>query len=147
MSSWSARPASFGKPNPETVLRRSPDPVCDPAGLPMMLRAGLRNSPGHTKGYKLTADDLAGSLSFFLGRPVRDKTALTGKYDIELQWMPESVQMQPAAPPEAGPTPPVEGTGPSLFTALQEQLGLKLKSGQGPVKMLVVDGVERPSEN
>ena len=68
---------------------------------------------------------------------MRDKAALTGKYDVELVWTPESVQMQPATT-EAGPT---------LFTALQEQLGLKLKSVQGPVKILVIDRVERPSEN
>src|SRR5690242_8456129 len=55
---------------------------------------GLRNSPGHTKGYKLTAADLAGSLSFLLGKSVLDKTGLTGKYDVELEWTPERVQMQ-----------------------------------------------------
>jgi len=47
---------------------------------------GLRNSPGQTKGYKLTTGDLAGGLSFYLGRLVLDKTGLTGKYDIDLQW-------------------------------------------------------------
>ena len=99
----------------------------------------LRNSPGRTKGYKLTAADLAGSLSFFLGRLVRDKTALTGKYDIDLRWTPESLQMQSPAP--------AEPAGPSIFTAIQEQLGLKLKSAQGPVKTLVVDRVEKPSGN
>jgi uncharacterized protein (TIGR03435 family) len=98
---------------------------------------GLRNTPGHSKGYKLTAGDLAGSISFFLGRPVRDKTGLTGKYDVELLWTPDSVQMGPET----------MEAGPALFTALQEQLGLKLKLVQGPVKMLAIDCVERPSEN
>jgi uncharacterized protein (TIGR03435 family) len=109
------------------------------AGPPDAPCGSLMNSPGHTKGYKLTAGDLAGSLSFFLGRLVLDKTALTGKYDIALQWTPEPVQTQSAAPPEAGP--------PSIFTALQEQLGLKLESAKGPVKTLVIDHVARPSEN
>jgi uncharacterized protein (TIGR03435 family) len=99
----------------------------------------LRNSPGNTKGYKLTSGELAGSLSFFVGRPVLDKTGLTGKYDIELQWTPERVQLQSPAPSEE--------SSPSIFTALQEQLGLKLESAKGPMKTLVIDHVERPSEN
>ena len=123
-------------------------PSSRPGGPPDDAPCGsLRKSPGHTKGYKLTTGELAGSLSFLLGRLVLDKTALTGKYDIDLHWTPESVQMQSSAPPEAGPPPPVEPTGPSIFTAVQEQLGLKLKSAQGPVKTLVIDRVERPSEN
>jgi uncharacterized protein (TIGR03435 family) len=120
-----------------------PPPLSAPssrsAGPPDAPCGSLMNSPGHTKGYKLTAGDLAGSLSFFLGRLVLDKTALTGKYDIALQWTPEPVQTQSAAPPEAGP--------PSIFTALQEQLGLKLESAKGPVKTLVIDHGARPSEN
>jgi uncharacterized protein (TIGR03435 family) len=99
----------------------------------------LRNSAGNTKGYKLTAGELAGSLSMFLGRSVVDKTGLTGRYDIELRWTPESAQMQPGGVAEGGP--------PSIFTALREQLGLKLESAKGSVKTLVIDHVERPSEN
>jgi uncharacterized protein (TIGR03435 family) len=45
------------------------------------------------------------------------------------------------------PLPPVDPNGPSLFTALQEQLGLKLESQKGPVEMIVIDHIERPSEN
>ena len=97
---------------------------------------GLRNTPGRTKGYRLTTEQLAGSLSFFLQRPVVDKTGLTAKYDIELEWTPEATLMQTQ---DAGP--------PSIFAALQEQLGLKLKSAKGPVRVLVVDHVTRPSEN
>ena len=67
---------------PESTARRPPDDA--PCG-------GLRNSPGHTKGYWLTAGDLAGSLSFLVGRTVVDKTGLTGKYDVELKWTPETV--------------------------------------------------------
>ena len=68
-----------------------------------------------------------------------DKTNLTGKYDVDLQWTPESVRLQSA--------PVDEPTSPSIFTAVQEQLGLKLESAKGPVKTLVIDHVERPSEN
>jgi uncharacterized protein (TIGR03435 family) len=98
----------------------------------------LMNVPGHTKGYKLTSADLAGGLSFFLGRLVHDKTGLTGKYDIELQWTPDEALLQ-SSPPESGP--------PSIFTAIQQQLGVKLESARGPAKILVIDHIERPTEN
>jgi len=75
---------------------------------------------------------------------------LTGKYDIDLQYTPEGGQFP--TPPGGGdpglpPLPPIDPNGPSLFTALQEQLGLKLESQKGPVEMIVIDHVERPSEN
>jgi uncharacterized protein (TIGR03435 family) len=73
----------------------------------------LLSAPGHTKGYRLTSADLAGGLSFFLGKLVRDKTGLRGKYDIELQWTPDGALLQ-SPPPESGPA--------SIFTALQQQL-------------------------
>lgn len=98
----------------------------------------LMNVPGRTKGYKLTSTNLTVGLSFFLGRLVRDKTGLTGKYDIELEWTPDGPLLQ-SPPSEAGP--------PSIFTALQQQLGLKLESAKGPVKILVIDHIERPSDN
>jgi uncharacterized protein (TIGR03435 family) len=76
---------------------------------------------------------------YFLGRqldrPLIDKTGLMGLYDVTLRWTPE----------------PTEGARPSefptLFTAVQEQLGLKLESGKGAVDMFVIDSVQRPSEN
>ncbi|MBV8728520.1 MAG: TIGR03435 family protein, partial [Acidobacteriia bacterium] len=98
----------------------------------------LMNAPGHTKGYRVPASELAGGLSFFLGKLVRDKTGLTGKYDIELQWTPDGPLLESPSS-ETGP--------PSIFTALQQQLGLKLESARGPVKILVIDHVERPTEN
>lgn len=130
-------------------LRESEFPDCSPPLSTPDPRRGapagdapcgaLMNSPGHTKGYRLTAGSLAGSLSFFIGRFVLDKTGLTGKYDIELQWTPDRIQMQSRATSATDP--------PSILTALQEQLGLKLESAKGPVKTLVIDHVERPSEN
>jgi uncharacterized protein (TIGR03435 family) len=80
--------------------------------------------------------DFANSLSFsnLAGRTVVDKTGLTGNYDIDLKWTPDDRQGTPDA-------------GPTLFTALEEQLGLKLEPAKGPVDTLVVDHVEKPSEN
>jgi uncharacterized protein (TIGR03435 family) len=84
-------------------------------------------------------------LSTTLRTPILDKTGLEGSFDIKLQWRPDIG--------ENGPFPPSSTAinslpdGPSLFTALQEQLGLKLESGRGPVDVLVIDSVQRPTEN
>jgi uncharacterized protein (TIGR03435 family) len=84
-----------------------------------------------------------------LGRTIIDKTALTGKYDFVLQWSPDpgTSPMPGGAPGDAGGPPPADASGPSLFTALQEQLGLKLESQKGPVEMIVIDHAEKPSAN
>jgi bla regulator protein blaR1 len=71
-----------------------------------------------------------------LNRPVLDKTGLTGHYDLKLNWIPEF----------DGP-PPTGSDGVDIFTALQEQLGLKLEAQRGQVETLVIDHVEKPSEN
>jgi uncharacterized protein (TIGR03435 family) len=90
-------------------------------------------------------------LSRMLGRTVLDKTGLTGKFDISLHWTPDqsqAMQPPPGGPPPGMPQPPpVDPNGPSIFTALQEQLGLKLESQKGPVDIIVIDHVEKPSEN
>jgi uncharacterized protein (TIGR03435 family) len=89
-------------------------------------------------------------LSQQAGRTIVDKTGLTGLYDIKLQWTPEMGQgATPFGPPPAGANPPVasDPSGPSLFTAIQEQLGLKLESAKGPVEVLIIDSVQKPSEN
>jgi uncharacterized protein (TIGR03435 family) len=97
---------------------------------------------------------LVDALSRVTGRIVRDKTGLTGKYDIDLNYTPEFARSQPppgGAGPEAPtglpPLPPIDPNGPSLVTALQEQLGLKLESQKGPVQIMVIDHIEKPSEN
>ena len=98
---------------------------------------------------------LADALSRQLGRNVVDKSGLTGNYDISLQWTPDSSQSQmfkgagegsDGKASAAAPTQP-DASGPSIFTALQEQLGLKLESQKGPVETLIIEHVERPSEN
>jgi uncharacterized protein (TIGR03435 family) len=73
-------------------------------------------------------------------RPVLDRTGLTGTFDFSLEW---SLAPDPAQP--VGPQP--EDAGPTFLEALQEQLGLKLKSAKGPVDVLVIDHVEHPTEN
>jgi uncharacterized protein (TIGR03435 family) len=116
-------------------------------------RAGvMRMWAGGILGQGISLASLAELLSRQLSRTVTDQTGLKGEYDIKLQWTPD--QMSAAIP--LGPVgdnsrpdalPPPDSTGPSIYTAIQEQLGLRLESTKGPVEVLVIDHVERPSEN
>ena len=78
-----------------------------------------------------------------LSRPVVDRTGLMGRFDFELEWTPDESQFGGQGPASWQ----LEGIKPSLFAALQEQLGLRLEAGRGPVEVLVIDKVERPSAN
>jgi uncharacterized protein (TIGR03435 family) len=84
---------------------------------------------------------LAEELAKETGRDVVDKTGITGRYDLKLQWTPDE-GAEPASNGSAS-----TDSGPSLFTALEEQLGLKLEPAKGPVQVLVIDYVEMPSAN
>jgi uncharacterized protein (TIGR03435 family) len=90
----------------------------------------------HMIGKSLTIQDVIRQLDGFVDRVVIDRTNLAGKYDVDLTFAPQ--ELANAEPLDAAP---------SLFTALQEQLGLKLDAQTGPVDVLVIDHVERPSEN
>jgi uncharacterized protein (TIGR03435 family) len=82
-------------------------------------------------------------LSLQLGRTVLDKTGLTGRYDFTGG----SAARGGGAPVGAGPAASPDSEPPSVFTVVQEQLGLKLESGRGPVEVIVLDHIERPSGN
>lgn len=113
---------------------KGPDGVSHP-GMMMMRQDGLT-------AQAVPVPVLIDMLSRQLHRPIIDKTDLTGKYDIHLQYSQDQIHDDH----EAGPGT-VESSGPSLFTALEEQLGLKLESTKGPVTTLVIDHIEKPSEN
>jgi uncharacterized protein (TIGR03435 family) len=89
-----------------------------------------------------TMEMLAVQLSMELRRPVRDETGLTGRYNLKLEWAPE-LDISPDHP--ADTIRPAQGA--SIFTAISEQLGLKLESKKGPVQVYVVEKIERPTEN
>jgi uncharacterized protein (TIGR03435 family) len=104
---------------------------------------------GHMSGQSVPMPTLASALTQILGRTVLDKTGLTGEYDVRLDWRPEDASDPMFKGPEGSQqtmTPPAS-SGPSILTAVQEQLGLKLESTKGPVECLVIDHVELPSEN
>ena len=102
----------------------------------------LRFGPGELTGAEVPMLLLADQLSRLLGRSVVDKTALAGSYDFTLRWIPRPDEFTPLGRPE--PTPPADSSGPSIFTALEDQLGLKLQPANGLVEILVVDRAERP---
>jgi uncharacterized protein (TIGR03435 family) len=115
----------------------------NPDGLPGLFFRGL----GVLPATNATMGDLAGVMQLaVLDRPVVDKTGLQGRFDFTLTWTPDETQfasMGVRVPPAStDPNAP-----PVLFTAIQEQLGLKLESQRAPVDVLVVDKVERPTEN
>lgn len=123
------------------------DPNGKPTGGGMM-----RIMPGHLIGQAIPMDSLLMPLSQMLGRTVLDRTGLKGKYDIDLHWTPDPATAgllmgPPRGNPGPDAPPPPDSSGPSIFTAIQEQLGLKLESAKGPVDVLTIDHVERPSEN
>jgi uncharacterized protein (TIGR03435 family) len=103
----------------------------------------IRMGRGTLTGQALSMADFVRVLSDQLGRPVLDKTGLTGKYDLTLQWTPDDSQLPGLK--QAEPQPPPSGS--SIFTAIQAQLGLELESQDSPVETLVIDHVEKPSEN
>jgi uncharacterized protein (TIGR03435 family) len=98
---------------------------------------------GPLTGANASMSMLASALSDRLGRPVLDKTQLAGNYDFTLAWTPGDNEVGPRLPPGQS----ADLFAPSLFTALQEQLGLRLESQRVPIEFLIVDHAERPSEN
>jgi uncharacterized protein (TIGR03435 family) len=103
--------------------------------------SGWGFSSGKFNAHDLSMTDLASELTDLVHRTVTDKTGLTGSYSFDLKWTPDD------APAPSASANPSADTDPSIFTALQEQLGLKLKPAKGPVETLVVDHVAMPSEN
>jgi uncharacterized protein (TIGR03435 family) len=91
----------------------------------------------------VTMSDLARLMQrAILDRPVVDKTGLSGRYDFDLEWAPDETQFGGEVPPASA-----EFQAMPLFSAIQQQLGLRLEATRGPVQALVVDKAERPSAN
>jgi uncharacterized protein (TIGR03435 family) len=119
-------------PPPPAGQQMTPLSTAWPARCPMIF------APGYLSIRQMSMAEFAARLRQFAGRPVVDRTALTGPFDFELQFTPEFL-------------PPgfvvADNAAPSLFTAVQEQLGLRLDAQRGPVDVLVIDRVERPTDN
>lgn len=103
---------------------------------------------GRMRAGGTTMTDFATMISGTAQRVVVDKTGLIGYYDIALTYTPTGDQLPQGTPPPGAPAPPpIDPDGPSFFTAIQEQLGLKLEPTKGPVDVLVIDAVEKPVED
>jgi bla regulator protein blaR1 len=115
------------------------------------IRADVRVGTGLIQLTKATAATFASQLSYALGRPVIDKTSLSGEFDFTLEWTPEPGEdggpTTAGLPPGSTEQPASTPDGPSIFTAITEQLGLRLKSARGPVDVIVIDDVQMPTPN
>jgi len=132
----------------ETAPISSDDANLNAQGPPRGPRVGITGR-GQITGTGVPVSLFADILSRQLGRKVLDRTGIKGNYDFKLQWTPD--ESQPSSGAEGNPTVPAapasDSSEPAIFTAIQEQLGLKLQSQKGPVEILVIDRIEQPSEN
>jgi len=119
--------------------RGAPPPSSAATGVPF---CGIQGGPGRIRFGGLPASALAQAFSGPAGRMVVERTGLSGAWDFELNYAAEG-----RGAPGGADAAPADPNAPSLFTAIQEQLGLKLESTKGPVEVLVIDSVERPTEN
>lgn len=118
-----------------------PPPLPGPAER---VQCGIRIGPGRLNAGGMPLSEFANALSVLVQRTVVDRSGLAGNYDAEVTFRPELGGPQP---PPGGVAPQIDPDAPSLFTALQEQLGLKLESTRGPVPMLVVERLEPAVED
>jgi len=103
---------------------------------------------GRMRAGGATIADFAAMISGTAQRVVIDKTGLSGYYDIALTYTPAGDQLPQGPPPPGAPAPPpIDPDGPTFFTAIQEQLGLKLDNQRGPVEVVVIDSINPPTEN
>jgi len=105
-----------------------------------------RVAPGIAAFSGRTIAQIIPTLADLVGRPVIDKTGLTGLYDFALKYAPElGRNAGPFGPPPGAPPPVIDPDAPSLPAALQEQVGLKLDGARGPVEVVVIDKFEKPT--
>ena len=124
-----------------------PPPAPDFTARP---QCGMRIGPGNLAAGGMALAAFANSLGPMLQRVVVDTTGLSGTFDFDLTWTPDVPQGALNAPPPPGAPPGAAGpaidpNGPTIFTAVQEQLGLKLEPARGPVQVFVVDRLEPPT--
>jgi uncharacterized protein (TIGR03435 family) len=122
----------------------APGPGPRPPGPPPCSFGG---GPGRFQGNVVTLAMFGNMLAGLVGRPVVDRTGVTGHFNITLEYTPEAGITSVGPPDAQAQTPPAGRDAPSLFTALQEQLGLKLESTRAPVDVLVIDTVSQPTDN
>lgn len=116
----------------------------DPSAPGTVPCGGFVRRQGYLTGRNALLSALCSPLSLILDRPVLDKTGLSNAFDITLEWAPDSIGESSV---KADVQPGAKSDLPSLFTALEEQLGLKLEGAKAATDVLVVDHAEKPSDN
>jgi len=114
-------------------------------------KTDVRVGAGLIQIQKATAATFASQLQYALGQPVIDRTSLSGEFDFALKWTPEPGEdggpVTSGLPPGTTDQPASTTDGPSIFTAIREQLGLRLTAGRGQVEVIVIDDVQMPTAN
>ncbi len=114
------------------------------------VKQDIRIGNGSIRFTRATVATFASQLSYALARPVIDKTGISGEFNFALEWTPtpgENDGPTTSGLPPGTPEPASTPDGPSIFTAIEEQLGLRLKSGRGPVAVVVIDSAQMPAAN
>jgi uncharacterized protein (TIGR03435 family) len=119
---------------------QGPPPMPPATGI---VPCGIMGGPGSIRFGGFPISQLTQMLGNQTGRMVVDRTGLTGNWEFELQFAAE----QRGQPPPGAELPRADPDAPSIYTALQEQLGLKLESTKGPVEVLVIDSAEHPTDD
>jgi uncharacterized protein (TIGR03435 family) len=128
---------------------KTPDgfPSLPEGRAPIMMMMSTKDGPANAmRAHNESAEEIASTLSHQVELPLRDATGLKGKYDFTLYWLTRPGSHSASgvsADPNGSQTPEADSPGPTLFEAIQQQLGLKLERKKGPVPMLVVDHVEK----
>ena len=138
------RPATVDCAALRGARRGAPPPAPPPPG--QAPPCGMMMGPGRIMSGGMPIENLTNALARLVSRVVVDRTGLTGGYEATIEFTPDQSQLPPgglANLPPGVPAPPVDG--PSLFTALKEQLGLRLDSDHAPVRVLVIDSIEPPT--
>jgi uncharacterized protein (TIGR03435 family) len=140
---------AFSPPPPKESCATTPPGTFSPPGTFPCGHVGVGGAPSGLaiNGLKAPMAEFVQTLAMLIGHPVIDRTGFTGEFDIHLTFQPdESLEGLPAPPPGAPPMPS-DPSKPNIFAALHDQLGLKLTSSKGPVEVLAIDHVERPTAN
>ncbi len=145
--------APCGMHNPPTLPPPPPPPPGTSTTAPQRpatapRAGGMFMRPGEMMACAIPTSDFARQLQLELGRPVLDQTGLKGNYTFELNWTPDlNTQGAMPGPSPSAETGPPDASGPSIFTAVQEQLGLKLESTKDLEEAIAIVHIEKPSEN
>jgi uncharacterized protein (TIGR03435 family) len=123
----------------------TPPPALSPGQKPIPACGSWYGSGTRVSGRRVSMEQITTLLRGILGRTVIDQTGLTGYFDFDFEWTPDSQHVSAGDPDQSSTA--VDSGAPTAVTAIQEQLGLIVKSTKGQVEMLVVDHIQRPSEN